>query len=105
MRNLINRLDAICHPFPGTHVLGLISSVFPITSLAVWPTVGETGDQAARIMPIPALAKTLKTNQQLAPMSEPFVIRTGTGTGRRFAFTTVQSPESQTTAITYSYSS
>ena len=27
-------------------------------------------------MPIPALAKTLKTNQQLAPRSEPFVIRT-----------------------------
>ena len=76
MRNLINRLDAICHPFPGIHVLGLISSVLCITSLILWPTVGEIGGQSDQTMPIPALAKTLKTNQQLVPRSEPFVIRT-----------------------------
>ena len=76
MRNLINRLDAICHPFPGTHVLGLISSFFFITSLVLWPTVGETGDQSDQTMPIPALAKTLKTNQQLASKSKSLVIRT-----------------------------
>ena len=76
MRNLINRLDAICHPFPGTHVLGLISSVLFITPLVLWPTVGETGHQSDGTTPIPKLAKTLKTNQQLAPRSEPFVIRT-----------------------------
>ena len=76
MRNLINRLDAICHPFPGTHVLGLISSFFFITSLVLWPTVGETGDQSDQTMPIPVLAKTLKTNQQLASKSKSLVIRT-----------------------------
>ena len=34
MRNLINRLDAICHPFPGIHVLGVVSSVIFVTVLA-----------------------------------------------------------------------
>ena len=76
MRNLINCLDAICHPFPGTHVLGLISSVLITASLVLWPTVGETGDQSDQTMPIPALAKTPKTNQHLTSQSEPFVIRT-----------------------------
>ena len=47
MRNFINRLDAICHPFPGTHVLGLISSIFlrrrwffgrPLVRLGISPT-------------------------------------------------------------------
>ncbi len=75
MRNLINRLDAICHPFPGIHVLGLISSILFITAV-LWPTVGETGGQSDQTMPIPTLAKTLKTNRQLAPQSEPFIIRT-----------------------------
>ena len=76
MRNLINRLDAICHPFPGTHALGLISSVVFAALLVLWPTVGETGDQSNQTMPIPALAKTLKTNQHLTSQSEPLVIRT-----------------------------
>ncbi|MEC8125998.1 MAG: peptidoglycan DD-metalloendopeptidase family protein [Pseudomonadota bacterium] len=75
MRNLINRLDAICHPFPGTHALGLISSVLFITSLVIWPAVGETGDQSDQTMLISAPAKTFKTNQQRAPQSESFVIR------------------------------
>ena len=76
MSNLINRLDAICHPFPGTHALGLISSVLIAASLVLWPTVGETGDQSDQTMPIPALAKTPKTNQYLTSQSEPLVIRT-----------------------------
>ena len=75
MRNFINRLDAICHPFPKIHVLGLISSILFVMSLVLWPAIGETGDQSNQTMPIPALAKTLKTNQQLAPKSEPLVIR------------------------------
>ena len=75
MRNLINRLDAICHPFPGTHALVLISSVLFTMSLVIWPTVGETGDQSDQTMLIPARAITFKTNQQRTPQSESFVIR------------------------------
>jgi hypothetical protein len=56
MRNLINRLDAICHPFPGIHVLGVVSSVIFVTVLAVWPTTGETGSNTDQTMPIPALS-------------------------------------------------
>ena len=55
MRNLINRLDAICHPFPGIHVLGVLGSVVFVTGLAVWPSTGETGSNADQTMPIPAL--------------------------------------------------
>ncbi|MGA0939019.1 MAG: peptidoglycan DD-metalloendopeptidase family protein, partial [Litorivicinaceae bacterium] len=56
MRNLINRLDAICHPFPGIHVLGVVSSVIFVTVLVVWPTTGETGSNTDQAMPIPALS-------------------------------------------------
>ena len=56
MRNLINRLDAICHPFPGIHVLGVVSSVIFVTVLTVWPTTGETGSNTDQAMPIPTLS-------------------------------------------------
>ena len=68
MRNLINRLDAICHPFPGTHVLGVIGSLLFIGGLVAWPTVGETGDQAKKQMPIPALSSVYEeVKQTLSP--------------------------------------
>ena len=68
MRNLINRLDAICHPFPGTHVLGVIGSLLFVGGLVAWPTVGETGDQAKKQMPIPALSSVYEeVKQTLSP--------------------------------------
>ena len=56
MRNLINCLEAICHPFPGIHALIVVSSVISVVVLAVWPTTGETGSNADQTMPIPPLA-------------------------------------------------
>jgi murein DD-endopeptidase MepM/ murein hydrolase activator NlpD len=68
MRNLINRLDAICHPFPGTHVLGGVGSLLLIAALIAWPTVGETGNQPDKTMPIPALSMlTGVTNERVVP--------------------------------------
>ncbi|MEK9556468.1 MAG: peptidase M23, partial [Gammaproteobacteria bacterium] len=68
MRNLINRLDAICHPFPGTHVLGVVSSLLFIGALVAWPTTGETGSQADKTMPIPALSMfTEAMKERVAP--------------------------------------
>lgn len=56
MRNLINRLDAICHPFPGIHVFGLAGSLFFVGVLIAWPTVGKTVNRTDKTMPIPALS-------------------------------------------------
>ena len=56
MRNLINRLDAICHPFPGIHVFGLVGSLFFVGALIAWPTVGKTVNRTGKTMPIPALS-------------------------------------------------
>ena len=57
MRNLINRLDAICHPFPGIHVLGLVGSLLFVGALVAWPAVGETVNRPGETTPIPALSK------------------------------------------------
>jgi murein DD-endopeptidase MepM/ murein hydrolase activator NlpD len=76
MRNFINRLDAICHPFPGTHVLGVVGSLLLIGTLISWPTVGETGDQPDKTMPIPALSMlTGVTNERVVPNNR-FDVRT-----------------------------
>jgi len=76
MRNLINRLDAICHPFPGTHVLGVVGSLLFIGALAVWPAVGETGDQPDKAMPIPALSSVSEEVKQTIPPINRLEVKT-----------------------------
>jgi murein DD-endopeptidase MepM/ murein hydrolase activator NlpD len=76
MRNLINRLDAICHPFPGAHVLGVVSSLLFIGALVAWPTTGETGSQADKTMPIPALSLSLEAMKERVAPAIRFDVRT-----------------------------
>lgn len=68
MRNFINRLDAICHPFPGIHVLVLVGSLLFIGALVAWPAVGETAGRTGESMPIPALSIwTERTKNHVEP--------------------------------------
>ena len=68
MRNLINRLDAICHPFPGIHVLGLVGSFLFVGALVAWPALGETANRTGGSMPIPALSMwTERTKDHVEP--------------------------------------
>jgi murein DD-endopeptidase MepM/ murein hydrolase activator NlpD len=76
MRNLINRLDAICHPFPGTHVLGVVSSLLFISALVAWPTTGETGSRADKTMPIPALSMFTEAMKERVAPANRFDVRT-----------------------------
>jgi murein DD-endopeptidase MepM/ murein hydrolase activator NlpD len=76
MRNFINRLDAICHPFPGTHVLGVVSSLLIISALVAWPTTGETGSQPDRTMPIPALSMSIEAMKERIAPANRFDVRT-----------------------------
>lgn len=40
MHALIKRLDRLCHPFPGTHALGLAASAVALVLGLAWPTEG-----------------------------------------------------------------
>ena len=49
MHNFINRLDAICHPFPGTHVLGVVgSSYLSVLYSSFRLSVKQTSDKIRR---------------------------------------------------------
>ena len=76
MRNLINRLDAICHPFPGIHVLGLVGSLLFIGALVAWPAVGETVNRPGEPMPIPALSKLTERTKDPKESIPQFETRT-----------------------------
>ena len=73
MHNLINRLDAICHPFPGTHVLGVVGSLLLIGSLIILPAVGETDVRPDKMTPIPELSWAI--TERAAP-TKGFDVRT-----------------------------
>ena len=76
MRNLINRLDAICHPFPGIHVLGLVGSLLFVGALVAWPAVGETVNRPGEPMPIPALSKLTERTKDPKESIPQFETRT-----------------------------
>ena len=58
MRSLLQRLDQLCHPFPGIHVLGVTASSVLIAAVMLWPQSTESETRAPSL-PIPAIAKTV----------------------------------------------
>lgn len=59
MRALLERLNTLCHPFPGTHVLGVSASAILLTTALLWPSSAQTIPEGLSSMP---LAHLLKSN-------------------------------------------
>ena len=87
MRTLLKRLDTLCHPFPGIHVLGVATSALLITVVMLWPETSESETNAPGL-PIPAIAKTVaKTILNNAPAFrvETETVQTGDSLSRLFS--------------------
>ena len=76
MRNFINRLDAICHPFPGIHVLVLVGSLLFVGALVAWPAVGETAGPDRWVNANTRACKTLRATKIAVEPKPRFETRT-----------------------------
>ncbi len=76
LRNFINRLYAICYPFPGIHVLGLVGSLLFVGALIFWPAVGETINQTGKSMPIPVFSTVLERSEESSESVLRLITRT-----------------------------
>lgn len=58
MRALLERLNTLCHPFPGIHVLGVSASAILLTTALLWPSSGQTIPEGLSSMPLAHLLKS-----------------------------------------------
>jgi len=70
MRALLERLNTLCHPFPGTHILGLSVSAIVLATVILWPTSGQTIPDALSSMPLTHLLQS-DSQSQRRPSVDP----------------------------------
>ena len=63
MRALLDRLNTLCHPFPGTHVLGLSASVIALTAAVFWPRAESSVPESPSNMPLAHLFESSPGSQ------------------------------------------